>query len=231
MTPDRRGRKQPDAANISSFQQKLLRWYRKHGRRFPWRSRSAGTYEVVVSEILLQRTRAEVAARFLPGFVRRYPSWQSLRDADQDDLEAMLRPIGLWRRRAMSLKNLASALATTRNRFPRERSELQALPAVGQYVANAVLLFSHGEAQPLLDSTMARVLERHFGKRDLADIRYDPYLQVLAVRAVTCSEAAAMNWAILDLGASICTAKAPRCDICPVRASCVAFATSGGRVT
>jgi A/G-specific adenine glycosylase len=112
------------------------------------------------------------------------------------------------------------AMNKKNGRFPKTRDELEVLPGVGQYIANAILLFCHGEAQPLLDVNMARVLERVFGPRKLADIRYDPYLQELAFNVVQCKKARELNWAILDLAATICPARNPRCNICPLEPIC-----------
>jgi len=111
---------------------------------------------------------------------------------------------------------------TDRNgRFPKDRDAIEALPGIGQYIANAVMLFCHGQSRPLLDVNMARVLERVFGPRKLVDIRHDPYLQELASRVARCKNSAKLNWAILDLGATICLAKNPRCRECPLVSMCL----------
>jgi A/G-specific adenine glycosylase len=112
-------------------------------------------------------------------------------------------------------------------RFPKERMDVEALPGVGQYIANAVLLFCHGMPQPLLDANMARVLERVFGSRKLADIRYDPYLQGLAKKVVECEDAGKINWAILDLAGAVCLQRKPRCTECPLEFMC-RYASSCG---
>jgi len=105
-------------------------------------------------------------------------------------------------------------------RLPKTRREIEALPGVGQYIANAILLLCHGEPQPLLDANMARVLERVFGSRKLADIRYDPYLQEISLRVVQCKEAKQINWAILDLAAIICRISNAHCSECPLMSMC-----------
>ena len=94
------------------------------------------------------------------------------------------------------------------------------MPAVGQYVASAVLLFCHERPEPLIDSNMARVLERYFGSRKLADIRYDPYLQRLARDVVGSDHPTLINWAILDFAALVCTPRNPRCQKCPLNRGC-----------
>lgn len=210
------GSSSPNSRQLSRFRAELLRWFENHGRKFPWRKATASKYELIIAEVLLQRTRAETVATFFPRFVREFPSWKKLGTASIAQLEDYLRPIGLWRRRAISIQALAREMVKGNGRFPTERADIEALPGVGQYIANAVLLFCHGIPQPLLDANMARVLERVFGPRKLADIRYDPYLQELAKKVVDREDAARINWAILDLAATICLPKKPRCNECPL---------------
>ena len=128
-------------------------------------------------------------------------------------------PIGLWRQRAQSLNRLARAIAKRNGRFPTKRSDIESLPNVGQYIANAVELFCYGKEKPLLDGGMARVLERFFGPRRLADIRFDPGLQSVAHLVVSGSHAKETNWAILDLAALVCK-KHPHCHTCPLQKRC-----------
>lgn len=210
----------PTASEVLIFQGEVLEWFGKNGRRFPWRSNHASNYQRVVVEILLQRTKAETVANFYDHFMRKYPSWKKLAEASEEEVGQFLKPIGLWRRRAASITRLAKAMVKRSGRFPKTREEIESLPNVGQYITNAVLLFCHGKPQPLVDTNMARVLERYFGPRKLADIRYDPYLQDLAKRVVTCDDPVLMNWAILDLAATVCRPSKPLCSTCPVSGNC-----------
>ena len=210
-----------DASSIRWFRQRLMKWFAVHGRDFPWRASSANNYTKVVSEVLLQRTRAEVIGAFLPKFLRTYPSWRRLGRASQKELGECLKPLGLWRRRAISLHRLGREMAARNGRFPKTRDEIEDLPNVGQYIANAVLLFCHNAPEPLLDVNMARVLERFFGPRDLADIRHDPYLQFLARQVVLDDDPVLVNWALLDHATLVCKIANPLCDQCPVRSRCM----------
>lgn len=195
-------------------------WYAKKGRKFPWRKRSASTYEQIIAEVLLQRTKAEAVARYFPDFIRKYPSWSKLSLVPESELGNLLKPLGLWKRRSESLKRLATTMAKRRGQFPLQRVEIESLPGVGQYIANAILLFRFGVNAPLLDVNMARVLERCFGQRKLADIRHDPYLQMLAKDFVSCDRAQQVNWAVLDLGGLVCVARKPLCLECPLFRLC-----------
>ena len=211
----------PIPRKLVNFRSRLLQWFEDHGRKFPWRKASLSKYQYVISEILLQRTRAETVANFFPRFIDEFPSWKKIDSSNVARLQLYLQPIGLWRQRASSIKALAKAMVQANRRLPKARKEIEALPGVGQYITNAILLLCHGEAQPLLDGNMARVLERVFGPRKLADIRYDPYLQQLAFRVVQCDKSKELNWAILDLAASICLQREPRCNICPLESMCL----------
>lgn len=206
---------------IIEFQRLLLRWGRKNIRNYRWRRKSASNYEKVVIEVLLQRTKSETVSQFAPGFLRHYPSWKKLAEAKPRDIEKALKPIGLSKQRAPRLASLAKAIVANGGRIPHRREELEKLPGVGQYIANSIELLCFGKPEPLLDVNMARVLERYFGPRKLADIRYDPYLQRLAKEVIEKSpEPVNMNWVILDFAALVCKKRKPLCDTCPLCKVC-----------
>jgi A/G-specific adenine glycosylase len=172
------------ADKIKFLQDHLLEWYAVSGRHFPWRNKSISNYQKVIAEVLLQRTKAETVAKFYTQFIIDYPNWKSLADANVKDIETYLIPIGLYRQRSVRLQNLAKDLVKRNGRLPRNRADLESIPFMGQYIANAVELVVFNEPSPLVDVNMARVLERFFGPRQMADIRYDPYLQDLAYKVV-----------------------------------------------
>lgn len=212
-----------DDTAIKYFTRSMLVWYEQNGRHFPWRNKSATQYQKIVSEVLLQRTRAETVVKYFYSFIKRYPSWYSISHSTDEELGTFLRPLGLWKRRASSLLRLSNVMCRRNNRFPKKRQDIEQLANVGQYIANAILLFCHNEPQPLLDVNMARILERFFGPRKLADIRYDPYLQKLSRRVIDCDEPVLVNWAILDYSAMVCKANRPLCDLCVIQNRCRYF--------
>ena len=205
---------------IVNLRKSLLTWYQANGRDLPWRYPSVSTYQKICVEVLLQRTRAETVAKMYAGFFSRFPGWGALANAPDEELETVLKPIGLWRRRAQSLKALAAYAANTDGYFPADPAELSLVPAVGQYVGNAIRLFQHGQAVPLVDVNMARVLERYLRQRQLADIRYDPWLQAAALKLVDCEAPVEVNWATLDFAALRCKASRPICETCQLQARC-----------
>ena len=209
-----------DKLRITRLRSDLLRWYALYGRTLPWRSESASIYEKICVEVLLQRTRAETVSRIYPVFFSRFKSWAEIAAADISELEQNFRPIGLWQRRARSIKGLAEYAAAHNGDFPADPEKLATIPGVGQYVANAILLFQHGQARPLLDVNMARVIERYIRPRRLADIRHDPWLQAAAHWLVRGDHPILVNWAALDLGSALCLPGNPRCAACQLETGC-----------
>jgi A/G-specific adenine glycosylase len=218
-----------EKTKLTRLARDLVAWATTSGRDFPWRSEKAGTYERIVVEVLLQRTTATAVAGFYERFFTTVPTWRALALATPGELEVFLKPLGLWRRRAQSLLGLAEYAAAAVGKFPRNPDDHAEIPAVGQYVSNAVMLFQHGRSTPLLDVNMARVIERFVRPRRLADIRYDPWLQSAAKWFVSTEDAAAANWAILDFAALVCKARRPLCETCPVRARCSYFRAGTSR--
>ena len=188
--------------NLPWFRQALLAWFDLQGRSFPWREPGRSSYEILVAEILLQRTTAAKVAQAYNAFLARYPSWSALAHTTSKDLQEYLKPLGLWLQKALVFRSLATAIEERGGFVPATRAELEQLPGIGQYIANAVLLTLYHMPEPLLDVNMARVLERFFGPRKLADIRYDPFLQTLSRCVVNAERSLQVNWAILDLGSS-----------------------------
>jgi A/G-specific adenine glycosylase len=220
----------PESA-IQHFQLTLLSWYRQCGRAFAWREAGLSDYELFIAEVLLQRTKAENVANYYPRFLATFPNWESLANIDSELLEEYLRPLGLAAQRTPRIKALAAEMVARHGKIPRDRADLESIPLVGQYIANAIEQVIFNQPSPLLDVNMARLLERYFGPRKLADIRYDPYLQELARRVITLSQAKHLNWAILDFAALVCKALRPRCPGCPLNRDCLYFEVEMAHLT
>jgi A/G-specific adenine glycosylase len=216
----------PSSKQASAFRKRLLGWFSQHGRTFPWRRSGAPIYDQVIAELLLQRTRAETVASRLPTLLSLTPDWSILASTPEKEMEIALKPLGLWRRRASSLRRLAVEVSGAGGALPKTREALEQLPGVGQYMASAILVIQDVQPAPYLDTNMARVLERHFGPRDLSDIRYDPALQRVAHKVTNSRHTRAINWAILDFSAIVCKLRNPTCPSCPVRRTCDYYRSS-----
>lgn len=205
---------------VSFIQSKLLQWYKRDGRSYHWRNSGLSDYQYIVAEVLLQRTKADTVARYYIQFLDKFPDWKSLAETSNNDLEEILKPIGLYNQRAARLRKLAHEMVHRANLLPSDRKELEKIPFFGQYISNAIELIIFNRRMPLLDVNMARVVERLFRPRKLADIRYDPYLQQLAKRIVNHPKSKELNWAILDFAAIICKARVPLCEKCFLNTYC-----------
>lgn len=210
------------AQKVAEIQKELLKWFKVNKRIFPWRNKPMNSYRYVIAETLLQRTKAETIAKFYPNFIQRFPNWQSIDSTSQESIAVFLKPIGLYNQRSGRMKKLAYEMVLLNGELPEEKKELEKIPFFGQYIVNAILLFVHKIPAPLLDVNMSRVLERNFGKRKLADIRHDSYLQKLAQDFVNHENAKELNWAILDFAALVCKPK-PLCENCPLKSNCLYF--------
>lgn len=201
--------------------QRLLSWFEDNRRSFPWREGRLEPWQVLIAEILLQQTQAERVSAFLPGFLAEFPELEMLLDVDEAALASRLASLGLHRRRAQRLQALAGALLALEGQVPQDKEGLRQLPGVGPYIAAAFLSTVLDRPEPMVDVNMARLVERLYGPRTLADIRYDPHINGIAARLVALAPRARdFNWAVLDLCAACCTARRPNCEDCPLLPVC-----------
>ena len=213
--------------DATAFVVDLERWFATEGRDFPWRHEVTSPWQLLVTETLLQQTRAARVSAILEPFFEVFPTHRHVLRAEERALAAVLRPLGLHRRRATTLLALAAEVHR-RGGVPRRKTSLLSLPGVGPYVASAVRCVAWGAREATLDVNMARVIERAISGRDRADIRTDTRLDRASRRLVkAAADPRRFNWAMLDLGALVCRASRPRCPICPVRAHCRAYAGLG----
>ena len=212
-------RSRPCESRDREIVRRLQSWFDDHGRELPWRHGAMEPWQVIAVEILLQQTRAERIAAFVPAFLADFPSLPALAAVDEQVLAERLATLGLQNRRAARLVALARALLQRDGRVPDSKPELQLLPGVGPYVAAAYMSTVLGEPEPMVDVNMARVIERLYGPRTLSDIRYDPHVNGIAHRLVRlATRPREFNWAVLDLGGAHCKARSPSCRSCPLLA-------------
>ena len=219
MPSPKHGRAAPDAA-ARRFRRRLLAWYGRHGRQLPWRG-SGDPYAVLVSEVMLQQTQVARVMEFYPRFLARYPTLEDLAAAPADAVRESWDGLGYYAR----ARNLHAAarhvVRTAGGQLPRTPDTLRRLPGIGRYTAGAVASLAFGAAVPAVDTNVARVLRRVFavrGRRKSA--AHEARVWRLADMLVPAGRSADWNQALMDLGATICTARAPKCSACPVREDC-----------
>lgn len=205
---------------IILLQKYLLKWFKQNGRQFPWRKNGLSPYQLIIAEILLQRTKAETVSKFYHDFINKFNSWEDIYDTPNREIEEWLSPLGLYRQRASRLKKLAEEMVKRKGVLPRKREDLDSIPFMGQYIANAVELMVFNRPMPLVDINMSRLIERMWGARQKADIRYDNHLQEISYKIVNHSKSKEINWAILDFAAIICKKNNPMCLECMFSSNC-----------
>lgn len=210
-------------APARTWQQRLLVWFRVAGRDLPWR-RTMDAYAITISELMLQQTQVSRVVEKYTEWLHLFPTWEALAAASQAEVLRAWSGLG-YNRRALNVHRLAKAVVA-QGGLPRTVQGLVALPGIGPYTARALVAFAwRGRAAPV-DVNIARILQRVTGYR--AEGRD---LQELADRQLP-RNAWAYNHAMMDLGATICTARNPRCATCPLQTVCAsAFAVGDDRPT
>jgi len=204
-----------------SFTARLLRWYGAHHRDLPWR-RTRDPYRIWVSEIMLQQTRAEAVIPYYERFLERFPTVAALAAASEEEVLASWSGLGYYSR----ARNLHKAARRMDGVFPSGYQAIRELPGVGDYTAAAIASIAFGLAYAVLDGNVMRVIARL--TNDAADIgagrtraRFREFAQH-RLDGLDGRQAGAFNQAMMELGATVCLPRAPRCAICPLAALCEA---------
>jgi len=206
--------------NTIQFRRKLLYWFRKNGRVFPWRETS-DPWKILIAEMMLRRTKANQVEKVYRKFVKTYRSPRGLLKGSPQKIKSILTPLGLnWRQQ--NFFDLAYVLVNDFNaKIPSTRHELKQLPGVGDYVAGAVLSVGFGKKEWIVDSNVVRVFKRYFNLKTSKEGRRDKPVIELAKAYANTSRPKEANLAILDLSALICRPRNPLCQKCPVKTDCV----------
>jgi A/G-specific adenine glycosylase len=212
------------ATDRGQLHRRLLRWFDKAKRDLPWR-RTQDPYAIWVSEIMLQQTRVDTVIGHYAPFLQRFPTVKALAAAAPEDVLAEWSGLGYYRRARMLHDGAKQVQAQHGGKLPKTQAELSTIKGFGPYTSGAVASIAFGQAAPLVDGNVARVFARHQGLR----------LPIKSKAAVKACWALANEWmpshrpgdwnqALMELGATVCTPRAPRCEACPWAKTCVAYA-------
>ena len=203
---------------IDFFRKTLLEWARANLRDFPWRSTS-DPYKVLVTEKLLQQTDFGHVRKVWEKFFQKFPCVEELAKATEDEIAAVLKPLGLWRQRARQLKRLAGEiLAKHGGKIPCDYASLVELPGVGDYVARATLVFACNKPTYLLDVNTRKIVKRFFYyPRDVDEKVVVGVLELATPKDPV--ECKLFNWGAIDFSALVCSRK-PKCNKCPLKEKC-----------
>jgi len=203
---------------------RLLNWYRLHKRSLPWRDRRpVDPYAVWVSEIMLQQTRVEAVIPYFEKWMKIFPTVSALAEASEQEVLNAWEGLGYYSR-ARNLHKAAQLIVEKHGgELPRDLDELQKLPGIGRYTLGAIASIAFGMDLPALDGNIKRVYARVFDISEPVDTpKCEKILWELAEKQLPNQHAGDYNQALMDLGATICIPKNPRCLICPLMKVCQA---------
>jgi A/G-specific adenine glycosylase len=205
------------------FRQRLLAWYKRHGRDLPWR-KTDDPYHILVSEIMLQQTQVD---RVLPKYeewLGKYPSFEALASAPEADVTTTWYPLG-YNIRPKRLQSIArEAVANYGSQLPSDQETLLSFKGIGEYTAGAIRSFAFRQRAAILDTNVARVLFRVFvGAGDPKAHAMKRHLWALSDTLLPHRHVFDFNQALMDFGAMVCVARNPKCLVCPMSKDCRSF--------
>jgi A/G-specific adenine glycosylase len=205
--------RKPNAFSSSetpAFRQRLLAWYDAHARDLPWRA-SRDPYRVWLSEIMLQQTRVAAVLEHYHEFLRRFPTVKKLATAREASVLAAWSGLGYYRRARMLYAAAKVVVREHSGKFPQTADELRSLPGIGRYTAAAIASIAFDEPIAVVDGNVERVLQRVSGKRLAGE-----ELWQAATHLLDAKRPGDFNQAMMELGATVCTPRAPACLMCPI---------------
>jgi A/G-specific adenine glycosylase len=209
-------------AQKRKFRARLLKWYTQHGRDLPWR-RTRDPYHILVSEIMLQQTQVE---RVLPKYhewLVKYPTMEHLADAPLEEVKETWYPLG-YNIRPIRLHSIAcESVARYGGSLPRANDELLAFKGIGRYTAGAIRSFAFQEDAAILDTNVRRVLHRIFVGQEQSKDKQSRALWQLSHALIPKGRCYDFNQAMMDFGATLCTARDPYCLLCPMKDFCKTY--------
>lgn len=203
-----------NSAARQALSDRLLRWYDIHKRDLPWRTTS-DPYRIWVSEVMLQQTRVATVLEYYNRFLKRFPDFKSLARARTDSVLAAWSGLGYYRR-ARAMHDAAKEIVKQHGGiFPSTSAQLETLPGIGRYTASAIASIAFGEPVPVVDGNVERVLQRLTGKPLTRDQAWTASQNLL-----TPARPGDFNQAMMELGATICVPRRPKCLMCPFAEFC-----------
>lgn len=212
-----------ESAQYAAFRRKLLRWYDERARDLPWR-KTANPYHVWISEIMLQQTTVVAVIPYFERFLTRFPTIIDLAVADQGEVLRLWEGLGYYSRARNLHKAAQVVVETYAGVFPSELAAIQALPGIGRYTAGAIASFAFDQRAPIVEANTLRLYCRLLGYGgDPRSKAGQDILWSFAEAVLPKTSPGRVNQALMELGATLCSPRDPKCDACPVHEYCKAF--------
>lgn len=210
---------------MSDFALRLIKWQKLHGRHdLPWQN-TRDPYAIWVSEIMLQQTQVTAVIGYYQRFMQRFPTIQSLADAEQEEVMQHWSGLGYYSRARNLHKSAQTIMDDHDGHFPQDFETIQTLSGIGRSTAAAIASFAFNQVQTILDGNVKRVLARHFVVQGWPSApKVEKQLWSLAESLLPKTDMVAYTQGLMDLGATLCTRSKPQCNACPLSNSCGALA-------
>lgn len=201
------------------FQDDLLNWYHTHHRKLPWRE-SHDPYKIWLSEVMLQQTQVITVIDYFNKFIKRYPTVMDMARADEEDVLKLWEGLGYYSRARRLIPCARMVLENYDGVFPNNLHEMLKLPGVGSYTAGAILSIAYNKKTPAVDGNVMRVFARYFGIND--DISAPKTKKVFEEKVMHTlpNDRRHFNQALMELGATVCTPRNVKCEVCPIQTDC-----------
>jgi len=206
------------------FTLSLLEWGKNNTRHFPWRENNYTLYAKIVAEVFLQKTNSDQVAFFMPIFLTKFPNAEKILASQLVDIEQALRPLGVFRRRAVTLEVLAKLLVTENPVKVIEWEKLLLrVPGIGDYTRNAFLINGFNVKRIAVDTNFIRLVNRFFGISLKRDPRKDKNVPKIAKKVFPSNKTRDFLFSLLDYCSEICKSKKPECQKCILKELCNYF--------
>jgi A/G-specific adenine glycosylase len=203
-----------------NFAQALLAWYDQNARDLPWR-RQSDPYAIWLSEVMLQQTQVNTVIPYYNRFLARYPTLDRLAAAKEDEVLKLWEGLGYYRRARLFLQGVREVSAKYGGRIPDDYKTLSTLPGVGSYMAGALSSIAYNHPAPAVDGNVIRVITRVLACGEDATLpKTRRMIEVWVMHHIPKERAGDFNQALMELGATLCRVKGPRCPECPVQKDC-----------
>ncbi len=204
---------------INSVRKLLINWYKKNGRDFPWRDTS-DPYKIMIAEFMLHRTRAEQVVPVYNDFIQKFPDVFALSKAKTEEIQKYTETLGLHWRYKHFIESATYILENFNDNFPDDYRLLSTIPGIGEYISCAISIIAFKKPAPVVDSNIARFVNRYYGLNLDGELRRKIEIVRIAYELFKYKYPDIFLFCIIDFASAICKPRIPLCKNCPVKKGC-----------
>lgn len=201
------------------LQKRIIKWYQVNERDFPWRN-TTDPYKIMIAEFMLHRTKAEQVVPVYLEFIKKYPDIETLSTAKSNDIIKLTAGLGLHWRSKHFIESVKYIIGRHNRKFPEDYDDLRKIPGVGEYTAGVITTVCFKRPAPVVDSNIARFINRYWNLKLKGEIRRKKAVIDIAMELFTCDKTEKFLFALIDFTALICKPRQPECIKCFLKSTC-----------